>query len=566
MPKIEVCEKPFYRLIGRTPNREELVDLLVIAKAELDEYVPGEELLKIELNDTNRPDLWSTAGLARQLHDYLETSKRRYGFFSRSGDIKEAEDRVIRVDPALEKLRPYITAFIADGQAVDNEMLKDIIQSQEKLCFNYGQRRRAVAMGVYRSRLMKFPVQYRAADPDSTRFVPLEMEKELSLREILKEHPKGVEFGWIVEEMPFFPYLEDREGGTLSFPPIINSAQIGAVEVGEDSLFIELTGSNLDVLLLATSITACDFADLGFRILPVKTEYPYDTPYGRSLVTPYYFQKPVTLENRYAGKLLGENLGSEEIAGFLEKVGHEVETADGSVTLSPPPFRNDFLHPADIVEEVMIGRGMESFEPILPDEATFGRLSPIEVFCRDARDIMIGLGYQEMIFNYLGSRRDFMDRMGVTDDGFIEIANPMTENYAVVRRSILPNLLSSESGSGNAVYPHRIFETGKVAFTDSRENYGSRTCTYLGFLCADREAGFNDVNSHVSALFFYLNREFTLSEMDDPRFITGRSGEIICNGRTVGVLGEIHPQVLENWGIQMPCACAEVELDALLDI
>ena len=141
----------------------------------------------------------------------------------------------------------------------------------------------------------------------------------------------------------------------------------------------------------------------------------------------------------------------------------------------------------------------------------------------------------------------------------------MTENYAVVRRSILPNLLASESGSGNAVYPHRIFETGKVAFRDEMENYGSRTCTYMGFLYADREAGFNDVNSHVSALFFYLNREYTLKEIDDPRFIAGRSGEIIFKGRTIGVLGEIHPQVLENWGIQMPCACAEVELDALLD-
>ncbi len=178
---------------------------------------------------------------------------------------------------------------------------------------------------------------------------------------------------------------------------------------------------------------------------------------------------------------------------------------------------------------------------------------------------MVGLGFQEMIYNYLGSRKDFIDRMEIDDTGFIEIANPMTENYAVVRKSILPCLLSSESVSANAVYPHKIFEIGKVVFVDSSDNYGSVSRTNLGFLFAGREAGFNDVNSHVSALIFYLGRDYSLKEGKDPRFIQGRTGEIVCSGRKVGVMGEIHPNVLDNWGIQMPCACAELDLELLLE-
>ncbi len=563
MPKIEVYEESFFALLGKKMNEQELVEHLVSAKAELDERAPGEGLLKIELNDTNRPDLWSTAGLARELAGHLSKRKYRYDFFSKPGDLKGFGDRVVEVDPALENIRPFITAFVAQGRGIDDPLLKDIIQSQEKLCWNFGQRRKAIAMGVYRTELMKFPVRYMAADPDETRFVPLEFGRELSLREMLKEHPKGVEFGWIVEDFELFPYLADREGGTLSFPPIINSARIGAVKLGDDSVFIELTGTDMDSLLLATSITACDLSDMGFDILPVRVMYPYDTPYGREVVTPFYFQQPQRVGVENANRLLGEELDSDEMVTLLEKAGHSVDREGDTLTLSPPAFRNDFLHGVDIVEEIMISRGMESFEPIMPTEYTIGRYSEIEIFSRDVRDIMVGLGYQEMIYNYLGSKRDLIERMNVSEEGFIEISNPMTESYSVVRRSILPNLLASESVSANAVYPHMTFEIGKVSFKDEADNYGSKTQAFLGFLNSDRETGYNDVSSHVSAIFYYLAKEYTVEEADDARFINGRSARIFNEGRLVGIMGEIHPDVLENWGIQMPCACAEIDLDLL---
>ena len=563
MPKIEVYEESFFALLGKKMNEQELMDCLVSAKAELDERDPKQGLLKIELNDTNRPDLWSTAGLARELAGHISKRKYRYDFFSKPGDLKGCGDRVVEVDPALENIRPFITAFMARGRGIDDPLLKDIIQSQEKLCWNFGQRRKAIAMGVYRTELMKFPVRYMAADPDETRFTPLEFGRELSLREMLKEHPKGVEFGWIVEDFELFPYLADREGGTLSFPPIINSARIGAVRLGDDSVFIELTGTDMDSLLLATSITACDLSDMGFDILPVRVMYPYDTPYGREVVTPFYFQQPQRVDVENANRLLGEQLDSDEMITLLEKAGHCIDREGDTLTLSPPAFRNDFLHSVDIVEEIMISRGMESFEPIMPTEYTIGRYAEIEIFSRDVRDIMIGLGYQEMIYNYLGSKRDLIERMNVSEEGFIEISNPMTESYSLVRKSILPNLLASESVSANAVYPHMIFEIGKVSFKDEADNYGSKTQAFLGFLKSDREAGFNDVSSHLSAVFYYLAREYTVEEADDARFIKGRSARILNEGRLVGIMGEIHPDVLENWGIQMPCACAEIDLDLL---
>jgi phenylalanyl-tRNA synthetase beta chain len=176
---------------------------------------------------------------------------------------------------------------------------------------------------------------------------------------------------------------------------------------------------------------------------------------------------------------------------------------------------------------------------------------------------MIGLGYQEMIYGYLGSRREFIDRMCIDGSEVVEIENPMTESFDIVRNSILPNLLSSEAVSAHAAYPHRIFEVGKVVLRDQAENHGSRTYNALGFLAADRETGFNEVDAHLLALFYYLSLEPQLVPMEDPRFIPGRAAEIRVKGRRVGFAGEVHPRVLENWGIQMPCAAVELYLDLM---
>ena len=173
-----------------------------------------------------------------------------------------------------------------------------------------------------------------------------------------------------------------------------------------------------------------------------------------------------------------------------------------------------------------------------------------------------------MIFNYLGSGKDFIDRMRIAGtragDSVIEISNPMTENYQFVRPSILPSLLAAEAPSGNAVYPHRIFEIGKVAYLCEEENTGTRTRQHLGFLSASGDANFNEAASQVASILYYLDHEYSVVESDDPRFIPGRQAEILAKGKKVGVFGEVHPQVLENWTIGMPCVAGEIDVEGLM--
>ncbi|WP_308690585.1 phenylalanine--tRNA ligase subunit beta [uncultured Treponema sp.] len=587
MPKIEVNEKLFFNLLGKKYDFDTLEKKLTFAKAELDEkpdmsQPENERVIKIELNDTNRPDLWSTGGVTRQLRIHEGAKRSNYSsFLSKKDSVKDCADRVITVDPEMKNIRPYMVSFVISGKPIDDPMLKDIIQTQEKLCWNFGRKRRSISMGVYRMADIKWPCHYKAVDPDKTSFVPLQCEQPMTCRQILTEHPKGKDFGWIIKDLPKFPLLTDDTDEVLSMAPVINSATLGAVQVGDKDLMVELTGDNMENLMLSANIVACDFFDAGYEILPVKVVHPYETALGKEVVAPFYFQPSTKTTLAAINKKLGCDLTKDEVLDALARMDNDVSAKDFDASektasylkankndvefvLNPPPYRNDFLHEVDIIEDVMIGVGLDNFKPVRPSDFTVGQLSDVTLFSRKAKEIMVGLGYQEMIFNYLGSKRDYIDRMCVSSENVIEISNPMSENYQFVRPSIIASLLRAESQAGQAVFPHKIFEIGKVAFLDSSENTGTKTIQSLGFMTACNNANFNSLASEVSTLLYLLDHKYDVKEVEDPRFIPGRQAAIMLNGKQVGVFGEVHPQVLENWGIIVPCVAGEIDIEALM--
>lgn len=587
MPKIEVNENLFFNLLGKKYDFDPLEKKLTFAKAELDEkpdmsQPENERVIKIELNDTNRPDLWSTGGVTRQLRIHEGAKRSNYSsFLSKKDNVKDCADRVITVDPEMKNIRPYMVSFVISGKPIDDPMLKDIIQTQEKLCWNFGRKRRSISMGVYRMADIKWPCHYKAVDPDKTSFVPLQCEQPMTCRQILTEHPKGKDFGWIIKDLPKFPLLTDDTDEVLSMAPVINSATLGAVQVGDKDLMVELTGDNMENLMLSANIVACDFFDAGYEILPVKVVHPYETALGKEIVAPFYFQPSTKTTLAAINKKLGCDLTKNEVLDALARMDNDVSAKDFDASektasylkankndvefvLNPPPYRNDFLHEVDIIEDVMIGVGLDNFKPVRPSDFTVGQLSDVTLFSRKAKEIMVGLGYQEMIFNYLGSKRDYIDRMCVSSENVIEISNPMSENYQFVRPSIIASLLRAESQAGQAVFPHKIFEIGKVAFLDSSENTGTKTIQSLGFMTACNNANFNSLASEVSTLLYLLDHKYDVKEVEDPRFIPGRQAAIMLNGKQVGVFGEVHPQVLENWGIIVPCVAGEIDIEALM--
>ena len=587
MPKIEVNEKLYFNLLGKKYDYDTLERKLTCGKAELDEkpdmsQSEDERVIKIELNDTNRPDLWSTGGITRQLRLHEGAKRSDYSsFISRKGAIKDTGNRTITVEEGLKDVRPFMVSFVISGKAIDDPMLKDIIQTQEKLCWNFGRKRKSISMGVYRMSQIKWPCHYKAVDPDKTSFVPLACDAPMTCRQILTEHPKGKDFGWILEGLKKFPLLTDDKDEVLSMAPIINSATLGAVQVGDKDLMVELTGDNMENLILAANIVACDFHDAGYEILPVKVVHPYETGFGKEITVPFYFQKEAKATLAAINKKLGSDLTKEQVLDALSRMDNDVvakdiptnektakycaaNKSDVEFTVQPAPYRNDFLHEVDVIEDVMIGMTLDYFKPQKPNDFTIGKLSDVTLFSRKTKEIMVGLGYQEMIFNYLGSKRDYIDRMNISADKVIEILNPMSENYQFVRPSIIASLLRAESAAANAIFPHKIFEIGKVAFLDDSENTGTKTIQSLGFMTAANNANFNDLASEVASILYFLDHKYEVKEANDPRFIPGRQAAIIVKGKQVGIFGEIHPQVLENWQIAVPCVAGEIDIEDLM--
>ncbi len=561
MPTITIKKADLENLVGDTLEPGRLEEALAWVKGELKEYAAATDEARIELSDSNRPDLWSVEGIARQIRPLLGPGRPRPPFRVARGPARHR----IEVEPGVEPVRPYITACVARGVELTVEGLIQLIQTQEKLADLYGRRRRTVSIGYYRLAGIEFPVRYRAVSPDGFAFVPLGEEREMTLRQILAEHPKGREYGGILATAPRWPLLVDANDRILSFPPIINSRALGEVQPGDSELLVEVTGTDLRMVLLTVNILAANLADRGARILPVETRFPFPTPFGRRVVAPRPVADPIRVTSAQASALLGDEISTAELRRLLSWYGYQTRVVGKAVRATLPPYRDDGMHAVDVIEDVAITRGLETFEPAMPSTFTIGAVAEIETRAARVRDLMIGLGFQEMMSNILASRAELLDRMRLPSaTPVVEIANPIADSFAVVRPFLLPLLLRVEASSPRSPYPHRLFEVGEAATPDPEAETESRTETRLAALIAHPEAGFSELHAALEHLFRELSWPYRLEPEDHPSFIPGRCARIVRTeapgGPPDGLIGELHPEVLERWEIRMPCVGLDLPL------
>ena len=249
----------------------------------------------------------------------------------------------------------------------------------------------------------------------------------------------------------------------------------------------------------------------------------------------------------------------------LSAYGHRVTASSGAVTVVAPPYRDDIMHPMDLVEDYAISRGYESFLPIMPRQSTVGSLSSLELLSDTVRGNMVGSGFQELMSNILCSKEELVDTLGV-GDRLVEIANPMSLAYSVLRNRVIPSLLTVETTSSKAFYPHRNFEVGEVAVIDLDQNMGTRTDLNLAALVSHPGANFSDTHSFLDILLYYLGIEYKLEPAEHPLFIPGRCGRVMASGTELGFIGEVRPEALEQRQITMPCAAFEINLDRILSL
>ncbi|WP_456421265.1 phenylalanine--tRNA ligase subunit beta [Thermococcus sp.] len=562
MPKFDVSKRDLERLVGKSFTVEEWEDLFLYAKCELDDVWEenGEIYFKADSKDTNRPDLWSAEGIARQIRWALGFDKGlpRYKV--------EKSDVTVYVDGKLKDIRPYGVYAIVEGLNLDEEALKQMINLQEKVALTFGRRRREVAIGIFDFDKVKPPIYYRAAEK-SEKFVPLGFEEELTLEEILERHEKGKEYGHLIRDKPYYPLLVDSEGKVLSMPPIINSEITGRVTTETRNVFVDVTGWDLNKVMLALNVVVTALAERGGNIKSVRVIYP-----DFEIETPNLTPKSFEVELDYIKRLSGLSLSDEEIRELLERMMYEVNLEDGRAKLLYPAFRDDIMHARDVLEDVLIAYGYNEIEPEEPKLAVQGRGDKFVEFEDAVRELMVGFGLQEVMTFNLTNREAQYERMNLEygRDYFnnppaelVEIENPISPKWSALRNWLLPSLLDFLSQNTHEEYPQRLFEVGKATLIDESRETRTVSEGKLAVVLAQPRVTFTDVKEILDSVMRHLGFAYELEEVEHPSFIPGRVGKITVNGETIGVIGEIHPAVLEKWGIEMPVAGFELFLKPL---
>jgi len=496
----------------------------------------------------NRPDMFSIEGFGRAIRRFTATGKQKLSNYKTAAGII-----TLKVDASVQQVRPCVTCAVVRNVKITDDLIASLMQAQEKLHDTLGRKRKKVAIGIHDLSKVQPPFTYKAVAPDAIKFLPLDMRREMTLREILKQHPKGKAYAHVIESAKKWPVIVDKKERVLSFPPIING-ELTRVTNRTKDIFIDVTGTDERAINQALNILATSFADRGCKVETVQV-----VAGGKRRSTPDLSAWKMKTDVSYVNKILGLKLDKKQMAALLEKMDVGFDGTNAII----PPYRTDVMHPMDIAEDVAIAYGYDKFEPTVPEVPTIAQ--PLEKHERlyAVKQIMAGIGFQEVVCLTLSNVGDEFDRMDAPRQPVAETRNAVTPECNICRRDVLPSIMDVLANNQHYEYPQKIFEAGDVVVLDPASETGARNVKKLAAAIADTRASYADVASVLASFMESAGVKYELRAAKHPSFIEGRMAEIIAGGKAIGVIGEINPKALSNWKMDMPVAAFEVDLDAL---
>jgi phenylalanyl-tRNA synthetase beta chain len=548
MPVIEVNIEDFRELLGRDIQIPELMDRLPMMgtswEGETDEGFALEVF-------PNRPDLLSLEGLVRAYASWTGAQTGLRDYYVHSSEYK------VIVDQKTQEVRPYFVTAVIKNVEFDDALIRSLIQMQEKLHVTHGRRRRKVAIGIHNLSPIDFPVTY-TTKPPGFKFQSLGEEEEHDLTWMLTEMKTGKEYAWTVEGFKEYPMILDKKGMVLSMPPIING-EYTRVDEFTAELFIDVTGTDLKAITEVLNVICTTMADRGAEIHEVHNHYPD----GSVLVTPNLRPWEMELDNRYVNATLGVDFTPEESVEQLEKMGHSAQIVWNIIKVKIPCYRADIMHPIDLVEDIAIAYDYDNFEPNIPPLLSEAGEDPKEVFSRSLRNFLVGHELLEVVTFMMSNRDKLFTKMGVQEEPLCETENPKMEAYDSLRNWLLPSLIEILSFNKHHPSPQNLYEVDDVVVIDPTTETGARTKRRLTAVQCHAKANFSDIKALMNSILENLELSADVKAGGWDCFIDGRcyvakiGDDVLCWG------GEIKPEVLENWSLEMPVAALEMDIDVL---
>jgi len=550
MPVITLQKERFSRFAGRQLTVEDMTKWLPWLGFDIEEI--GGDHVKVEFNP-NRVDFCSYAGVARAFRGLMEWETGLPEYKTQEGKTK------LKINRAVSKIRPYMLAAVVRNMKLDEEAIVDLMEMQEDLHWGIGRNRKKASIGVHNLDVVEPPFTFTAVEPDKAKFVPLDKTEEMSLREILKKHEKGVAFRHLVDWAPRYPLLIDKNGQVLSMPPVING-ELTRVTNQTTNLFLDVTGTDYVAVERSLNVLATALADMEGTIEKVRVKYP-----NRTVVSPDLTPQRMKVRVNYANELLGLKLSEAQVVESLRKCRLDASTVrNGIVEAAIPADRIDVLHEVDLVEEVAIGYGYYRLKPTIPETLTIGEQHPAHRIANIVRQIMVGLGFTEVMNFTLINEVDHYEKMRLNVRNVIKLANPVSAEYTILRESLLPSLMKNLMDNKHESFPQRLFEVSDVGQINQRVETRCERRLHVAGVSSHSTANFTEIKSSVEALLHNMGlKHWEIKPTRHPSFVEGRAAAIHLKRKELGVLGEMHPEVLNNFELENPTSAFETDIEEI---
>jgi phenylalanyl-tRNA synthetase beta chain len=548
MPTIKYNKKTLMELLGRKISDDVLASRISYLGTDLEQV--GEQEITVEIFP-NRPDLLSESGMARALLSFMDIKP---GF--KKYDVKKSGVKLV-IDKSVKAIRPYTACGIVKGLKLSDDKIKEIIQIQEKLHGTYGRNRKKASIGIYPFEHIKPPIYYKALHPEEIKFKPLDMNKDLAAPQILAIHPTGREYAHLLDGKEKYPIFIDSKQNIMSLVPIINSNTVGKVTLTTRDVFVECSGFEFEYVHVCLNMIVSALADMGGTIYSVDLSYP-----DKKYTTPELSGKFMKLDVEYVNKILGLNLKEADVKKMLARMGHDYK--NGKVQI--PNYRADILHPIDLVEDIMIAYGYDNVSGTMSNFASRSHERPIESFKNKVRDVLVGAGLLE-VKNYHLTNNNVQSKLMNYEIETVELENSVNTDYNILRAWLIPGLFETLKGNKQYDYPQNIFEIGTVFKLDNTSDIGVSESDRLAITLCGSDANFTKIKQILDVICESLGFSYELTDTEHKSFIKGRNARVIINSNNVNskiaYIGEIHPQILANWGLDMPVAALEINLTEL---
>ncbi|MGG7176183.1 phenylalanine--tRNA ligase subunit beta [Clostridium paraputrificum] len=279
----------------------------------------------------------------------------------------------------------------------------------------------------------------------------------------------------------------------------------------------------------------------------------------------------LTVSSNWINRFLGTEISKEEMKKALDSLDMATEIDGDNLKITVPTFRVDIAIKEDIAEEVARIYGYDKIPTTVFDETPLRENKhKNEILRENVVNSLIGSGINQSI-SYSFFSPKALDKIKVSEDSMlrnvVKIKNPLGEDYSVMRTSALPSMMESlgRNYARNNDYA-KLFEIGKIYLKNEDENKlpTEKNILTIGIY---GDCDFLDLKGVVENVLdgLGIKKARFVRESENPTFHPGKTAAIQLRGKSAGVFGEIHPDVQEEYGLDVACYVAELDLDLLYE-